>query len=359
MSVIELITGQFSGATFYRADLHIHSYGGSHDVADTSMTPDAIVATAVEENIAIVAITDHNEISNVPRAINAAARDGRVLVVAGVELSTTQGQLLCYFPDFNRLARFFASLNIADQGLPTSRCQQSIFECLTAAEAHGGFGILAHVDAPSGFENENPGASPHKFDVICHRALAGIELKQANSDVYYSPQDVNAERARMGLTRIERLGLGSRQYLARILNSDSHTLSALGRNAENAKRTHLAESIAPRRSFQGFYRDEVRHRTACMRTRGTAGTKPTSRTKSGIKLPCSGDRHVVHRASTLRSCSPTTPAEASGQTKQANTLMAGSERAAHGSTWTGPDQIQLHTGYTTRRNRKGLQANHL
>ncbi|WP_346362398.1 PHP domain-containing protein [Ralstonia pseudosolanacearum] len=237
MSIAEEIAGRPAGATFYRADLHIHSYGGSHDVVDTSMTSEAIVATAIEENIAIVAITDHNEISNVPRAFEAATAGGnRILVIAGVELSTAQGHLLCYFPDYLRLARFFASLSIADQGLPTSRCQQSILECLTAAEAQGGFGILAHVDVPSGFEHENPGASPHKVDVICHRALAGIELKQASSDISYSPQDVVAERARMGQTRIERLGLGTRQYLARVLNSDSHTLNALGRNAMNAKR---------------------------------------------------------------------------------------------------------------------------
>jgi PHP domain/AAA domain, putative AbiEii toxin, Type IV TA system len=237
MSIVGTIADQPAGATFFRADLHIHSYGGSHDVADASMTPEAIVATAVAEGIAIVAITDHNDISNVQRALQAAgAQGGRVLVIPGVELSTAQGHLLCYLPDHKRLERFFAGLNIADPGLATSRCQQSILECLTAAEALGGFGILAHIDIASGFEHDNPGASPHKVDVICHRALAGIELKQATCDIYYSPSDGNADRARMGQARIERLALGTRQYLARVLNSDSHTLSALGRNAANAKR---------------------------------------------------------------------------------------------------------------------------
>jgi len=39
------------GAKFLRADLHIHSYGefGSFDVADTTMTPMAIVDTAIEK----------------------------------------------------------------------------------------------------------------------------------------------------------------------------------------------------------------------------------------------------------------------------------------------------------------------
>lgn len=235
MSISDDIDAQSSGAMFYRADLHIHSYGGSHDVTDATMTSENIVATAVAESIAIISIADHNDISNVKLAIEIGARNG-VMVIPGVELSTAQGHLLCYFPDYPRLAKFIAGLAIVDGGLPTSRCQQSILECLTAADAQGGFGILAHVDVASGFEHDNPGGSPHKVDVICHPALAGIELKQATSDIHYSPADSQAERAHMGRQRIERLGLGSRQYLARIMNSDSHALNALGRNAANDKR---------------------------------------------------------------------------------------------------------------------------
>lgn len=235
MTVMEDIAAQSAGASFYRADLHIHSYGGSHDVTDPGMTPAAIVATAAAENISIVSITDHNDITNVASAVQAGAAAG-VLVIPGVELSTTQGHLLCYFETVQKLNRFFAGLNIADAGLPTSRCQHSMLECLSSVEAEGGFGILAHVDVPSGFEQEVQGASPHKFDVICHGALLAIELKHASADIFYSSADGNADRARMGQERIQRLGLGSKQFLARVLNSDSHALGALGRNAKNEKR---------------------------------------------------------------------------------------------------------------------------
>jgi predicted metal-dependent phosphoesterase TrpH len=55
-----------AGAKFVRADLHIHSYGeyGSFDVNDTSMTPEAIVDTAIEKGLSIISITDHNKIRN-------------------------------------------------------------------------------------------------------------------------------------------------------------------------------------------------------------------------------------------------------------------------------------------------------
>jgi ABC-type cobalamin/Fe3+-siderophores transport system ATPase subunit len=111
-----------------------------------------------------------------------------------------------------------------------------MLECLNLAEELGGFGILAHVDAPSGFEVQVPGASPHKADVLCHPALLGMELKTASSVVSYGPNDPDHSRAKLGEERTKRLELGSRQSLARVLNSDAHTLAALGRNAENLQK---------------------------------------------------------------------------------------------------------------------------
>ena len=70
--VAEEIAAISSGAQFYRADLHIHSYGGSHDVHDVGMTAQEIVDTAVAEKLNLIALTDHNEITNVEAAVTAA-----------------------------------------------------------------------------------------------------------------------------------------------------------------------------------------------------------------------------------------------------------------------------------------------
>ena len=145
------LTSLSRGARFYRADMHIHSFGprtGSHDVKDSTMTPEAIVQTAAAENLDIIAITDHNEIGNVEAAIAAAGTD--LLVVPGVELSTPQGHLLCYLSDLEALRGFYSRLKIADRGMANSRCQQALLECLTAAHEFRGFGVSAHVDAPKG-----------------------------------------------------------------------------------------------------------------------------------------------------------------------------------------------------------------
>jgi len=81
-----------NGAKFLRADLHIHSYGeyGSYDVTDISMTPQAIVDTAIDKGLGIISITDHNEINNSNIALTY-AKGKNILVIAGIEVSTTQG----------------------------------------------------------------------------------------------------------------------------------------------------------------------------------------------------------------------------------------------------------------------------
>jgi DNA repair ATPase RecN len=54
----------------------------------------------------------------------------------------------------------------------------------------------------------------------------------------------------MGRERIEKLKLGAKQFLARVLNSDAHTLDGLGRNAANQKRVTRYKMDSP--SFNGL-----------------------------------------------------------------------------------------------------------
>lgn len=146
-----------------------------------------------------------------------------------------QGHLLCYLPDFASLQRFYLELTVRDFGLANSRVENSMVDCLSKLQDFNGFGILAHVDGPKGLEVEMPGGSPHKADILCHPALFGFELKNASSDVSYGPTDPDKTRRQFGIERRERSG-GSASALARVLNSDSHTLGALGRNTAGDQR---------------------------------------------------------------------------------------------------------------------------
>lgn len=248
-TVTPTITDLPRGARFYRADLHVHSFGGSHDVKDPLMTPEQIVAQAAEEALELIAVADHNEISSVAATL-AAADSSRLLAIPAVELSTSQGHILCYAPTLDALQRFHAQLEFADRGTPNSRCRTAVLQCLDRLEEVGGFAILAHVDAAGGLEQVEPGGSPHKADIICHRALLGVELKNAASLISYGSSDPDAERKKVGRLRIKRLGLGEMQYLARVLNSDAHSLSALGRNANGDQRVTRFKMDVP--SFEGL-----------------------------------------------------------------------------------------------------------
>lgn len=238
-----------NGSRFYRGDLHIHSYIASHDVKDEGMTAEAIVDTAVSQDLQIIAIADHNEISNVQRAVEAGVAAG-VLVIPAVELSTPEGHLLCYFPDVSSLQQFHGRLNVVDRGLDTSRCKNAMLSCLDIAVDLGGFCVLAHVDGGNGLETNYPGGSPHKLDILCHEGLLGVELKSPDSKVSYSGDDIDDVRVQIGKARIERLGLGAKQYLARVLNSDSHTLNALGRNAAQDRKLTRYKMAVP--TFAGL-----------------------------------------------------------------------------------------------------------
>lgn len=152
-------TALANGAHFYRGDLHIHSHLASHDVKDSAMSAQAIVATAVSEKLDLIAIADHNEIQNVRAALVAGAAAG-ILVIPAVELSTPEGHLLCYFPNIEALEQFHGRLDLADRGTQTSHCRTGMSGCLDLIEDQGGFGVLAHVDGGNGLETNDPGASP-------------------------------------------------------------------------------------------------------------------------------------------------------------------------------------------------------
>jgi ABC-type cobalamin/Fe3+-siderophores transport system ATPase subunit len=233
--VAEAFAAVSSGAKFFRGDLHIHSFVASHDVKDAAATPEAIVATAHAEGLSIIALTDHNEIMNVPAAIEAGRAVG-VFVVPGVELSTPEGHLLCYAPTADALERFFNRLQIADRRTNTCRCQTGALQCLELIAAEGGFGVLAHVELDGAFESNLPRFTPAKIDILCHPALQGIEVTKADCPILYDGRDTDPDRKKVAAERIKRLKLGSEQYLARILNSDAHSLNAVGRNANRDQR---------------------------------------------------------------------------------------------------------------------------
>jgi PHP family Zn ribbon phosphoesterase len=71
----------------FKADLHIHTC--LSPCAELEMTPLAIIKTALEKGIDIVAITDHNSAENVIAARKAAEQAG-ITVLSGMEITSSE-----------------------------------------------------------------------------------------------------------------------------------------------------------------------------------------------------------------------------------------------------------------------------
>jgi PHP family Zn ribbon phosphoesterase len=139
-----------NGARFLNVDLHIHSYGASSDVQDVTMTPQAIVDSAVAQGLSVIAITDHNSDKNVNAALEHAQQyAGRLLVLPGVEVTTAHGHLLVYFaPErTDDLAKFLSRLDlIGALGAENTRTAKSMADVIAEAERLCGICIAAHID---------------------------------------------------------------------------------------------------------------------------------------------------------------------------------------------------------------------
>lgn len=91
-------------------DLHVHS-----NESDGTLTPTEVVALAKEQNLAAIALTDHDTIDGLPEA-EKAAKELNIELIPGIELSTdyngTEVHMLGYYidtqnPDFlHKLSHF-------------------------------------------------------------------------------------------------------------------------------------------------------------------------------------------------------------------------------------------------------------
>ncbi len=234
MNLLQEIKNESNGALFRRADLHIHSFGedGSYDVKDAAMTPESIVDTAISERLDLIAITDHNNIANIRRALKYADGKG-LLVVPGVELSTPQGHLLVYFETAEQLQRFFGKLTISDD---RKVCHNTIPQCLRFAEEFNGFGICAHIELDSGLEKAHSKFDAFKQEVFNCSNLLGLEITNVTNSAWFSHDDTDINRRNCIVTRCEALGLEAGVDLAKVMSSDAHTLNALGRNASGDRK---------------------------------------------------------------------------------------------------------------------------
>lgn len=221
------------GASFVRADLHFHSYGddGSYDVKDVTMTPQAIVDSAITNGISIIAIADHHKTGNSKTAI-AYAKGKNVLVLPAVELSTNEGHLVVYAETIERIEAIVSNLEFsADR----KSCKSTMKQAIDRVVTQGGFAIAAHINTEKGFERVISGYGDPKRDILEHPGLLGIEVSvKEELSMFTNEDDLESRRA------FATQSVGTRGFSvgdrARIMSSDAHTMSRLWKNPSDEER---------------------------------------------------------------------------------------------------------------------------
>ncbi|HMV29800.1 MAG TPA: PHP domain-containing protein [Anaerolineales bacterium] len=157
----------------FRADLHVHTV--LSPCADVEMIPPLIVREALNHQIDIIAITDHNASANV-RAVQSAAEGTGLTVLPGMEVQTHEDiHLLCLFasnsdldiwqheidlalPDTLNQPEYFGEQFVVDETgdfvckeprLLLTSTEFTIEEVLEKVKRLNGVVIPAHVDRKS------------------------------------------------------------------------------------------------------------------------------------------------------------------------------------------------------------------
>ena len=100
----------------FRADLHVHTV--LSPCAEVEMIPPLIVQTALEKNIDLIAITDHNASANV-RAVQKAAQGTALTVLPGMEVQSREDvHLLTIFASNEGLESWQSQVDHALPNLP-------------------------------------------------------------------------------------------------------------------------------------------------------------------------------------------------------------------------------------------------
>jgi len=248
----DIIKAVDNGAQFFNADLHVHSFGASHDVKDSTMTVEAIVDAAVKMGIRLLAITDHNSDANTATSISYAQKyTGHILVLAGVEITTSHGHLLAYFAPEQaaRIRNLLAKINLQGEfGEQNTHTAMSMADVIKEVEAQGGVCIAAHIDrVKTGFEMVVEGYPNWKRDVMLNSGLYGLEFDAPANLNWYSSLDDSTpsgiERKKIAKAREQNATLAGRSRLAHVQGSDAHTLKdfTTGRTGKILTRFKLNE----------------------------------------------------------------------------------------------------------------------
>lgn len=180
-AIMEPLTRGTRGAEFVKVDLHVHT-PGSHDYKEDDVSPEDFVQALREEDIDLVAITDH-DCSGWYEEIREAAEDTSIKVLPGVEITTPQGSerqihMTAIFPPekSHKVEHVLSKIDIDPANPEDAQAGQKISNICDVVRRNGGLPILAHIDEKAGADYEIEGDGRIKQEIFDEERVAAIEV---------------------------------------------------------------------------------------------------------------------------------------------------------------------------------------
>ncbi|MCU0643765.1 MAG: PHP domain-containing protein [bacterium] len=213
----------------YKADLHIHSC--LSPCGDLDMSPRKIVATAMERDLDLIAITDHNASENILAAMKAA--EGKPLtVLAGMEVaSAEEAHLLALFDRMESMAQFQKIIyeNLMSFGID----QRAIEEQVIVNENDEVEGFNEHLlFGASAFSFQELVAEVHQLNGLAIASHVDRESFSVIGQLGFIPDDLPLDALEISYqTSLEqaRAMFPDANRFPLIKNSDAHYPNEIGR----------------------------------------------------------------------------------------------------------------------------------
>lgn len=170
------------GLRFRKGDLHVHT-PCSRCFEDKTVTPEDIVAAALEKDLDFIAITDHHHCEWIDR-VKAAAEGSELVVFPGVEITGVNEYHIVAILDVGKGTADIETLlhrldlNSDDFGRQTTICSKTLQEITARIRELGGLVVLPHIDDHRGAFLKLEGES---------------RIQTFNSDAYDAVETINGE----------------------------------------------------------------------------------------------------------------------------------------------------------------------
>jgi predicted metal-dependent phosphoesterase TrpH len=165
-----------AGARFRSVELHVHT-PASHDIDPRwrTATAEDVVRLALARGLEVIAVTDHNSVAWCD-VVRAAARDGALQVLPGVEISTSEGHLLAIF-DREKPTREIEEI-LVQVGIRANHfgdldaiASMNLTQLADLVDAEGGVAIAAHVDGGKGFWKQMQRSAARRREIYASAAV--------------------------------------------------------------------------------------------------------------------------------------------------------------------------------------------